>query len=66
MMDRLLEGCRSFSNAYINDLIIFSDMWEEHLHHLKAILDRIQKAELTVKKKQFNIGAKQVNYLVTL
>ena len=38
MMDKLLEGCRSFANAYIDDLIIFTETWEEHTECLTRIL----------------------------
>ena len=43
MLDKLFERCRAFLNAYIDDVIIFSTTWEEHINHLKIIVDRINK-----------------------
>lgn len=63
MMDKLLGGCRSFVNAYIDDLIIFSVSWEEHLKHLTEVLMRIKKANLTVKPKKCQFGMAQFSYL---
>ena len=34
MMDRLLDGWCQFANAYLDDLVIFSSSWPEHLQHL--------------------------------
>ena len=63
MMDRLLDGSCSFANAYIDDLIIFSRTWEEHLKHLREVLTRIQEAGLTVKPKKCKYGMAQCSYL---
>ena len=63
MMDRLLDGSRSFANAYIDDVIIFSRTWEEHLKHLREVLTRIQEAGLTVKPKKCKFGMAQCSYL---
>ena len=43
LMDRILEPCREFSKAYSDDIIIFSVTWEEHLHHLKDVLQILDK-----------------------
>ena len=41
MMDRLLDGLRGFTGAYLDDLVVFSQSWEEHLHHLDSVLTRL-------------------------
>ena len=62
MMDKLLEESHSFANAYIDDLIIFSEEWSEYIHHLQIILGRIKKAGLTMKKKKRHFGASHCSY----
>ena len=64
MMDKLLERHRTFSNAYIDDVIMFSRTWEEHIHHLNVIFERIQRARLITEKKKCYFGAQHVKYLV--
>ena len=34
MMDRLIQGLQGFASAYLDDLVIYSDSWEDHLQHL--------------------------------
>jgi len=40
LVSKLLLGLDTFCAAYL-DIIIFSDMWEEHLSHLRTVLSRI-------------------------
>ena len=39
-----LEGVE----VYVDDIIIFSDTWKEHLKRLEEILFRLKQANLTV------------------
>ena len=39
MMDRLIQGCQAFAAAYLDDLVIFSNTWEEHLQHLEEMFE---------------------------
>jgi hypothetical protein len=38
LMDKVLDGCLSVV-AYFDDIIVHSDTWEEHLHHVKAVFE---------------------------
>ena len=39
-----LDGC----DAYIDDVIIYSDSWSDHLQRIRNFFDRLSKAKLTV------------------
>ena len=39
-----LEGC----SAYIDDVVVYSDIWERHLKHVHSLLLRLMEAKLTV------------------
>ena len=39
-----LQGC----GAYIDDLVLYSDSWEQHVKQLCGLLCRLQSAQLTV------------------
>ena len=43
LMDRLLQDCQAFAAAYLDDLIIFSETFDDHLQHIRAVLDRLQE-----------------------
>ena len=50
MMDSLLVGMQDFAAAYLDDLVIFSRSWPEHMLHLRRVLQKLRKADLTVNK----------------
>ena len=52
LMDTLLRDFQDFADAYLDDLVIFSRTWKEHLAHLRAILERIRPAGLTIRLKK--------------
>ena len=39
-----LDGCK----AYIDDTIIFSEEWEQHIQNIRTFFDRLSEAKLTV------------------
>ena len=47
-MNEVVRGMEKFSHAYLDDLVIFSDTWEEHLVNLAAMLGKLQEFGLTV------------------
>ena len=52
MMDRLIQGLEGFTAAYLDDLVVYSSTWEEHLQHLRQVFSRLQEASLTAKPKK--------------
>ena len=65
MMDNLLRGSDTFAAAYLDDLVIYSASWEEHLHvaHIWEILQRLRKAGLTPKPAKCRLGSRECLYL---
>ena len=63
MVDKLLNGLNEFAGAYIDDVIVFSKTWSDHLHHLEAVLGKIQEAGLTIKWKKCQFGMSECGYL---
>ena len=49
MMDYLVDGCGAFAAAYLDDLVVFSGLWEDHLDHLIEIFNCLRRAGLTAK-----------------
>ena len=52
-----------FAAAYLDDLIVFSESWEDHLIHIRSVLERLRKAGLTAKAKKCEFGASECVYL---
>lgn len=51
LMDRTLKGLRGFAVAYVDDILVYSMKWEEHLAHLRLVLEALRHAGLVVNRK---------------
>lgn len=63
LVDKLLEAHAEYAAAYIDDVIIFSQTWEEHLEHLEAVIKKIKETGLTVNPEKCSIGMRSTHYL---
>ena len=62
LMNKVLDNC-PFAMTYLNDIIIFSDMEEEHLAHIKEIFQKLETADLKMKRSKCNFFKKHIHYL---
>ena len=62
IMDVLLRDI-NFCVGYIDDLLIYSDTWEEHMLHVAVVLDRVGGAGLTFNPAKCSIGKSSVKFL---
>ena len=62
LMD-VLTGFESFSAAYLDDVVIFSHSWEDHLQHLRQILTCIERVGLTLNAQKCEWAKGEVQYL---
>ena len=49
LMSIVLHGCNAFAIAYLDDILIFSETFEEHMLHLKTIFERLYEHGLKYK-----------------
>ena len=63
MIQGILAGTELFARGYIDDIVIHSNTWEEHLEHLTEIFGRLHDANLSVRPSKCSIGNAQVNFL---
>jgi len=49
LIEKTLKGCREFAASYIDDVLIFSKTWGEHLIHVKKVFHALRKAGLIAK-----------------
>ena len=62
MMRVLLKGLESTDN-FVDDIIIYTESWLEHLTCLKELLLRLRLAKLTVRPTKCTIGVQSVAFL---
>ena len=63
MNEVLCQYLRKFVIVYLDDFLIFSRTWNEHLEHVLAVLDAICRHQLYCKPTKCLIGALEVLYL---
>ena len=54
-----LEGCA----VYLDDVVVYSDTWSDHLERVKALFDRLAEARLTVNLAKCEFARATVTYL---
>ncbi|MCA6379581.1 MAG: retroviral-like aspartic protease family protein, partial [Cytophagales bacterium] len=64
MMDHILDGIRySFILSYIDDVLCYSNTFEEHLQHLEILFQRLREANIKLKVSKCTFGMFKVLYL---
>lgn len=59
-----LQGLNwKFVLVYVDDILLFSDTFENHLHHLQLLFDRLRSANLKLKPSKCKFALQKVNYL---
>ncbi|KAL2103054.1 hypothetical protein ACEWY4_002222 [Coilia grayii] len=63
LMDQVLRGAEDYAAAYIDDVVVHSSTWEEHMAHLRDVFDRIHQAGLVVNASKCHLAKPEVAYL---
>ncbi|XP_073803353.1 uncharacterized protein isoform X2 [Danio rerio] len=62
LMDKVLHGL-TFAAAYIDDIVVYSNTWDEHVQNLQEVMRRLQSAGLTVNPKKCAVAKRETEYL---
>jgi len=52
LMTKVLRGTQRFTASLLDDAVVFSDSWEDHLKHIALVLQRFREACLTLNKEK--------------
>lgn len=63
LMDCVLKECIGHAAAYLDDVVIYSESWEDHMTHLQDVLTRLEMAGLTINSKKCMWAQREVKYL---
>ena len=64
LMDRTLAGLAwNICLYYLDDIIVFSATWAEHIQRLKAVFERLRRANLKLGAKKCTLAAREVSFL---
>ena len=62
VLNTVLKGLENFCVCYIDDILIFSNNWDEHLNHVAIVLDRLLKFRLKVKLMKCEFGKAIIDF----
>jgi hypothetical protein len=62
-MAQVLKGLEEFCGVYIDDILIGSETWEDHVRHVGIVLSRLRDAGLTVKLTKCEFACSEVEYV---
>ena len=60
---KILEGMPGVG-SYVDDIVIYSDSWEDHIRTLKELFGRLRKARITTRPTKYLLGASRMEFLV--
>ena len=62
MMRRLLAGAQNIDH-YIDDCLVHTDDWSQHLKTLRNFFQRVREANLTMRPSKCEIGSKSLEFV---
>lgn len=64
LMNRVLQFCiAKFLFVFVDDIIIFSKTFDDHLKHLEIVFEKLRDAGLTVNLQKCSFAKREVEYL---
>ena len=64
MMDRILNELREdFCEVYLDDILIYSETFEQHLEHIERVIQRLDNYGLKLKHKKCHFAQLETEYL---
>jgi hypothetical protein len=63
MNDVFQPFLRCFVLVFFDDILIYSKTWADHLRHLRAVLDKLRRHQLFVKRNKCSFATSSVAYL---
>jgi len=59
----LLLGCDDFLTTFVDDLLVFSDNFEDHMNHIAVVLDKLNAAGITLNVKKCKFAYTHLKFL---
>ena len=62
-MQGVFKDCSSFCSSYMDDLVIFSSSWADHVTHVRTVLGKVREAGLTANQAKCHWGGTRMEFL---
>ncbi|CAF3030641.1 unnamed protein product [Rotaria socialis] len=60
IMPKLMQPCRAFCHVFLDDIIICSKSFAEHIHHLKSVFETLAKEKLLLNASKCELAVQRV------
>ena len=63
LMPTVLTGLNNFPFMYLDDVLVFSETYNDHLHHINMVFEKNQEAGLKIKLSKCQFFKTHLHYL---
>ncbi|KAL0200063.1 hypothetical protein M9458_003250, partial [Cirrhinus mrigala] len=63
LMDVVLRPHQTYAAAYLDNVVIHSEAWEDHLERLRRVLSELRRAGLTANPRKCHLAMNEAKYL---
>ncbi|KAL1265447.1 hypothetical protein QQF64_003474 [Cirrhinus molitorella] len=63
LMDIVLRPHQTYAAAYLDDVVIHSEAWEDHFDKLRRVLSELRRAGLTANPRKCHLALSEARYL---
>ena len=63
VMTDILKSCRPFCLVYLDDIVVFSKSFPDHLQHLRSVFSALQDKNIVLNPPKCELAVQQINYL---
>ena len=63
LISTVLTGLNNFAFTYLDNILVFSEMYEDHLHHQNVVFEKFQKIGLKIKLSKCQFFKSHLHYL---
>ena len=62
LMQKFFRGCQDYCSPYMDDLVIYSSSWEDHVVHVRKVLSCLREAGLTTNPAKCHWGGTKMEF----
>jgi hypothetical protein len=63
VINEILQDCRSFVANFVDDLVVYSSNFKDHLYHVNLVLKKLYEAGLTLNRSKCSFANAEVKFL---
>lgn len=63
IINEVLSDCKNFVTGFVDDLMIYSENFDQHVEHVKFVINKLCEAGVTLNKSKCKFGYNRVKFL---